>query len=136
MPGQTGFEVCTRIRRHNAPDIAMIPVMLVTGLEDEDSVKMAFEVGATTFVAKPVQWSLMGHQVRYLLCLAAIESELRHAKAMVEEASILKSRLFATLCHELRTPLNSLIGFANFLLGQGLGPIGDPGYLDYEQDIR
>lgn len=136
MPGQTGFEVCTRIRRHNDPDMAMIPVVLVTGLEDEDSVQMAFEVGATTFVAKPVQWSLLGHQVRYLLRSAAIESELRHAKAMVEEASILKSRLFATLCHELRTPLNGVIGFADVLLGQGLGPIGDPGYLDYAQDIR
>jgi signal transduction histidine kinase len=136
MPGQTGFEVCTHIRRHADVNLAKIPVVLVTGLEDEDSVQMAFEVGATTFIAKPVQWSLLGHQVRYLLRSAAMEKELRQAKAMVEEASILKSRLFATLCHELRTPLNGVIGFADVLLGQGLGPIGNPGYLEYAQDIR
>lgn len=136
MPGQTGFEVCTLIRRHSDPDMAMIPVVLVTGLEDEDSVQTAFEVGATTFIAKPVQWALLGHQVRYLLRSAAMESELRHAKAQVEEASVLKSRLFATLCHELRTPLNRVIGFADIMLGQGLGPIGNPGYLEYAQDIR
>lgn len=136
MPGQTGFEVCTLIRRNSDPDMAMIPVVLVTGLEDEDSVQTAFEVGATTFIAKPVQWALLGHQVRYLLRSAAMESELRHAKAQVEEASVLKSRLFATLCHELRTPLNGVIGFADVMLGQGLGPIGNPGYLDYAKDIR
>jgi len=136
MPGQTGFEVCTLIRRHSDPDMAMIPVVLVTGLEDEDSVQTAFEVGATTFITKPVQWALLGHQVRYLLRSAAMESELRHGKAQVEEASALKSRLFATLCHELRTPLNRVIGFTDIMLGQGLGPIGNPGYLEYAQDIR
>ena len=65
-----------------------------------------------------------------------MESELRHAKAQVEEASVLKSHLFATLCHELRMPLNGVIGFADVMMGQGLGPIGNPVYLDYAKDIR
>ncbi len=136
MPGSTGFEVCALIRCHSDPDMAMIPVELVTGFEDEDSVQTVFDVGVTTLIAKPVQWALLGHQVRYLLRSAAMESELRHAKAKVEEASVLKSRLFATFFHELRTPLNGVIGFADIMLRQGLGPIGNPGYLEHAQDIR
>lgn len=136
MPGLSGFEVCARIRRHGDINVATTPVVMVTGLEDEDAVQTAFEVGATSFVAKPVQWSLLGHQARYLLRTAAIEKELRTAKSAVEEASLVKSRLFATLCHELRTPLNGVIGFADVLLGESLGPIGNTGYLEYARDIR
>lgn len=136
MPGLTGFEVCGLIRRSVDANLATTPVVLVTGLDDEESVQTAFEVGATTFISKPLQWTLLGHQTRYLLRSAALENELRTAKAAVEEASLSKSRMFATLCHELRTPLNGVIGFADILLGQGLGPIGDQGYLDYAKDIR
>lgn len=136
MPGLTGFEVCAEVRRNMDPNLAATPVVLVTGLEDEESVRTAFEVGATSFTSKPVQWTLLGHQARYLLRSAAMERELRTAKAAVEEASLLKSRLFATLCHELRTPLNGVIGFADVLLTEGLGPIGDQGYLEYAKDIR
>ena len=116
--------------------MAATPVLMATGLEDEASISTAFEVGATSFVPKPVQWSLLGHQVRYLLRSATIDVELRAAKAAVEEASVVKSRLFATLCHELRTPLNGVLGFADAITSEMLGPIGEKGYLDFARDIR
>jgi len=47
--------------------MAMFPVVLVTGFADEDSMQTALDVAATTLIAKPVQWELLGHQVRYLL---------------------------------------------------------------------
>ncbi len=136
MPGLNGFEVCGRIRRRPEVDLSATPVLMATGLEDETSIQTAFEVGATSFVQKPVQWSLLGHQVRYLLRSAGIESELRAAKAEVEEASLDKSRMFATLCHELRTPLNGVIGFADAITSEMLGPIGDKGYVEFARDIR
>lgn len=136
MPGLDGFEVCGRIRRHPNVAIAATPVLMVTGLEDESSIQTAFEVGATSFIVKPVQWSLLGHQTRYLLRSAEIDAELRSAKAKVEEASLLKSRMFATLCHELRTPLNGVIGFADAIKSELLGPVGHDGYVDFAKDIR
>ncbi len=136
MPGLNGFEVCARIRRKPDIDLAATPVLMATGLEDEASIQTAFEVGATSFVPKPVQWSLLGHQVRYLLRSSAIEQQLRAAKAEVEAASLVKSQLFATLCHELRTPLNGVIGFADAITSELLGPIGAKGYLEFARDIR
>jgi two-component system cell cycle sensor histidine kinase PleC len=73
--------------------------------------------------------------VRYLLRSATIEAELRAAKAAVEEASVIKSRLFAALCRELRTPLNGVLGFAEAISSEMLGPIGDKGYLEFARDI-
>ena len=134
MPGLDGFHVCQRIRRHRDIDRASTPVLMATGLEDEQSIATAFEVGATSFIQKPIQWSLLGHHARYLLRTANIEAELRHAKAKVEEHSLVKSQMFATLCHELRTPLNGVIGFADAIRSEMLGPIGEKGYLDFARD--
>ena len=136
MPGLDGFHVCQRIRRHRDIDRASTPVLMATGLEDEQSIATAFEVGATSFIQKPIQWSLLGHHARYLLRTANIEAELRHAKAKVEEHSLVKSQMFATLCHELRTPLNGVIGFADAIRSEMLGPIGEKGYLDFARDIK
>jgi len=39
------------------------------------------------------------------------------------------------MSHELRTPLNAVIGFAEIMEGELLGPIGSPRYLEYTKDI-
>src|SRR5512138_420621 len=51
MPGMTGFEVCERIR--NDPQIAEIPIIILTALDDRESLLTAFEVGADDFISKP-----------------------------------------------------------------------------------
>jgi hypothetical protein len=39
------------------------------------------------------------------------------------------------MSHELRTPLNAVIGFAEIMVAERLGPIGTPRYRDYARDI-
>ena len=51
MPGMTGFEVCQRIR--NDPEIAEIPIIMLTALDDRDSLLTALKAGADDFVSKP-----------------------------------------------------------------------------------
>lgn len=65
MPGMNGFEACTHIRA--TPQGRQTPILMLTGLEDIDSINRAFEVGATDFATKPVNFALLGHRVRYLL---------------------------------------------------------------------
>ena len=40
------------------------------------------------------------------------------------------------MSHELRTPLNAIIGFSNVILGKMFGPLGDPRYAEYAEDIN
>jgi putative two-component system response regulator len=51
MPGMTGFEVCQRIR--NDPEIAEIPIIVLTALDDRDSLLTALKAGADDFISKP-----------------------------------------------------------------------------------
>lgn len=65
MPGMTGLEVCKRIRQ--MPQGASIPIMIVTGSDDRQSIDQGFEAGATQYKTKPVNWSLLGRDVQYML---------------------------------------------------------------------
>jgi len=65
MPGMTGLEVCQRIRK--LPQGEAIPIMIVTGSDDRQSIDQGFEAGATQYKTKPVNWSLLGRDVQYML---------------------------------------------------------------------
>ena len=65
MPGMTGLEVCRRIRL--MPQGESIPIMIVTGSDDRQSIDQGFEAGATQYKAKPVNWTLLGRDVQYML---------------------------------------------------------------------
>jgi len=65
MPGMTGLEACQRIRL--MPQGESIPIMIVTGSDDRQSIDQGFEAGATQYKTKPVNWSLLGRDVQYML---------------------------------------------------------------------
>ncbi len=65
MPGMTGLEACQRIRQ--LPQGESIPIMIVTGSDDRQSIDEGFEAGATQYKTKPVNWSLLGRDVQYML---------------------------------------------------------------------
>jgi len=65
MPGMNGLEACQRIRE--MPQGESIPIMIVTGSDDRKSIDDGFEAGATQYKTKPVNWSLLGRDVQYML---------------------------------------------------------------------
>ncbi len=65
MPGMTGLDVCERIRQ--LPQGESVPIMIVTGSDDRKSIDEGFDAGATQYKTKPVNWSLLGRDVQYML---------------------------------------------------------------------
>jgi signal transduction histidine kinase len=53
MPGMDGFEVCQRIR--SMPELAEVPVVLLTALDDHASLLRGLEAGADDFFSKPIE---------------------------------------------------------------------------------
>ena len=53
-----------------------------------------------------------------------------------DRANQAKSAFLAKMSHELRTPLSAIIGFAEMIEHQSMGPIGNPKYQNYATDIR
>ena len=74
--------------------------------------------------------------LRDITAFKKTEGELLSAKRAAEEASAQKSDFLAKVSHEIRTPLNAIIGFAEVMLEERFGPIGNERYKDYLRDIH
>jgi signal transduction histidine kinase len=79
---------------------------------------------------------LIQRLVRSRRSLGELTEQLAMAVDEAKEANEAKSRFFANASHELRTPLNAIIGFSQMLSAQSLGPIGQPRYGEYAEDIH
>ena len=84
MPGMNGIDVCAALRAKFGPQL---PIMMVTGRDDVDSIEHAYRAGATGFVVKPIHWALIPHRVGFQLRAAKTLTELREAKQRSEEIS-------------------------------------------------
>ncbi len=68
--------------------------------------------------------------------LRSREGALVEAKEGAELANRTKTEFLANMSHELRTPLNAVIGFSELMESELLGPLGNPQYKSYAQDIH
>ncbi|WP_068546450.1 EAL domain-containing protein [Thalassotalea crassostreae] len=78
MPGLSGYQVCERIRDHKKGHD--VPILMVTGADDYQSILKAYDIGATDFLPKPIRWPMIGHRVRYMLRSQNAVSDLKESQ--------------------------------------------------------
>jgi signal transduction histidine kinase len=113
MPVLDGFAACRAIRARTAG--AHVPILIVTGRDDLDSIDAAYEAGANDFVTKPVAWTVFCQRIRYMLRASDAFERVRESHRLAEEANSAKRKFLARASHELRTPLHSILGFLEVL---------------------
>jgi diguanylate cyclase (GGDEF)-like protein len=74
MPGIDGFTTCQQIKDKGHTDI---PVMMITGLDDDASVERAYEVGAIDFITKPIKWAVLKHRVKSVVAKVVAERKVK-----------------------------------------------------------
>ncbi len=68
--------------------------------------------------------------------LEVAKSMSDEARRRAEEANLAKSRFLASMSHELRTPLNAILGFSEVMSAEVMGPLNNPTYKEYTDDIH
>lgn len=76
MPEVSGFEILTAIRSH--PKLMHLPVIILTASTDTENKLKALDLGATDFLAKPLDKSELGLRVRNTLRAKAYLDQLAY----------------------------------------------------------
>lgn len=84
MDDMDGFDVCRQLLK--IVDLHSTPVLMVTGLEDIDSVNLAYDSGATGFITKPVNYPILLQRVRFQLRISANANALRESREQLLSA--------------------------------------------------
>ena len=74
MPGLDGFSTCEQIKDKGFTDI---PVIMITGLDDDASVERAYDVGAIDFITKPIKWAVLKHRVKSVVAKVIAERKVK-----------------------------------------------------------
>ncbi len=64
------------------------------------------------------------------------ETELQQAQRLADREAGAKVDMLARISHEVRVPLNAIIGFAEVMIGERFGTLGNERYVEYMKDIR
>lgn len=77
MPIVDGFSACEYIRAQDS-ETDQIPVLIITALDDEKSIERAFSVGATDYIPKPVNFSVLRKRIAHLMQATRAEQHMRY----------------------------------------------------------
>lgn len=126
LPDAQGLETFRQIHTR----FPNIPVIILSGLDDEDIAVNAVSSGAQDYLIKgkfnqyllvrAIRYALERHQLSQTLkqqaqLLQEQVIELEQTKRAAEAANKAKSEFLANMTHELRTPLNAILGFTQLL---------------------
>ena len=110
MPGMDGFEVCKRLKQDESTQ--MIPIVMVTALDEKEYSTRAMKVGADDFLTKPVDHTELIVRVKSLLriktyhdSLLASYQEIAQKNEKLNALEKIKEELTHMIIHDLRTPL-------------------------------
>jgi len=65
LPDGDGFSLCREFLAQ--PQGRDLPIAMVTGLDDINSIHLAYESGATDFITKPVSWGTLPYRIQFIL---------------------------------------------------------------------
>jgi diguanylate cyclase (GGDEF)-like protein len=104
MPVMDGFTCCTKLQTlssgssqegealadlTSAQGASPTPVLMITNLNDQESVDRAFEVGATDYVMKPIHLPVLRQKVRRIIEQTQLYQELRVANQELQRLAAL-----------------------------------------------
>ena len=75
MPGMDGIETCRALK--TIPAFEYVPIIILTGRNDTDSIRRSFEAQASDFLSKPVNTLLLEKRIEYAIYNSRAQKTLR-----------------------------------------------------------
>ncbi|TAN66561.1 MAG: GGDEF and EAL domain-containing protein [Methylobacter sp.] len=84
MPDMDGFTCLESLRA--IPETRLLPIVMLTGIDDVKSIHRCFGLGATDFIAKPINWPTLPYRLNYMIRASGALKELDHNEAVLRNA--------------------------------------------------
>ncbi|MGD1712492.1 diguanylate cyclase domain-containing protein [Dapis sp. BLCC M172] len=113
MPEIDGFVCCIKLQelfsRHLSNDffpdqnldtnplLYQTPLLIITSLEDKESVDLAFTVGAMDYITKPIKWAVLRQRVRRILQINELVKELKQQTETARFMTFIQERIRQSL---------------------------------------
>ncbi len=114
MQEMDGYAVLAALRED--PETATIPIILMTGMPDDEGMREGMNRGADDYLPKPFNITDL---------LATVNARLQKHTVMRQQAEekmeALRANISMALPHEVRTPLSSIISGAEMIMNYGEG---------------
>lgn len=122
MPEMDGYAVLDRIKAD--PLLRGVPVVMISGIDDMESVVRCIEAGAEDYLAKPFQTALLHARIRASLERKHLWDELDNRFQQLQTSENRRDSLTHMIVHDLRTPLTSLLlGLQTVRVAGALNPV-------------
>jgi PAS domain S-box-containing protein len=106
MPVMDGFTCCHLLQEHTLGAGAKTPVLMITALDDRESVDRAFEAGAIDYITKPIHWAVLRQRVRRILQESRANKERQRSEQKIrEQAALLDIATDAIIVQDLENKI-------------------------------
>jgi signal transduction histidine kinase len=116
MPEMDGYDTLRAIRELPGGDL--IPVVMITALEDIASINRAYELGATDFITKPIEWTILVQRVRYILRGVRLTNERNLLEKRLQQAKKLEAvgTLASGIAHDFMNLIQVIQGSTELVM--------------------
>ncbi|WLT31220.1 hybrid sensor histidine kinase/response regulator [Geothrix sp. PMB-07] len=125
MPGVDGVQVIEAM--HADPALKRLPVIMLSALNEQDTVLKCIQLGAQDYLPKPINQQLLKARIsaclerkrihdlerEYTLRVESMGAQLQAMNEQLRQANRMKTRFLATAAHDLKNPLGGILLMAD-----------------------